>query len=56
MSANTKRWQDKSWRYYPSEDTDVSRTFRRIRQQMKEAAKAPPANVKPIKSKETKRG
>lgn len=54
MTAQTKRWMDKSWRYYPASDTDVSRTFRRVRQQMKEAAKAPPPNVKQLKKKETK--
>ena len=51
MTATTKRWQDKGWTYYPANDTDVSRTFRRIRKQMKEAeaAKKPQPKVTPIK-------
>jgi hypothetical protein len=47
-----KRWKDKTWRYYPAESTDVARTFARIRRQLKEAAKAPPPNVKQLKKKE----
>jgi hypothetical protein len=51
------RLLDKGFRYYPSSDTDVARTFARVRRQMKEAEKAklPAANVKPLK-KEQKRG
>lgn len=53
MSATTKRWQDKGWTYYGSENTDVARTFRRIRKQLKEAeaAKKPASNVKPMPAK-----
>lgn len=44
---------DKGWRYYSAADTDVARTFQRIRKQMKEEA-AKPANVKPIRAVRTK--
>lgn len=44
---------DPTFRYYPAADTDVSRTFKRIRAQMKatEAAKKPASNVKAMPPK-----
>jgi hypothetical protein len=43
------RCLDPEWKFY--RDTDLDRTFRRVRRQMKEAeqAKPIPVNVRPIK-------
>lgn len=45
------RLYEKGWRYYPASDTNVARTFARIRRQQREAAEAAkqPVNVKPIR-------
>lgn len=45
---------DPKFKYTKAADTDIAKTFARIRRQMKEAAKAPPPNVKQLKKKETK--
>lgn len=48
---------DPAFRYYSAADTDVSRTFARVRREMKaaEAAKAKPAgNVKALPPKKEK--
>lgn len=48
---------DPTFRYYPAADTDVARTFARVRREMKaaEAAKTKPAgNVKALPKKEKK--
>ena len=47
---------DKGWKYVPSGETDISRTFRRVKRELAEAAKAKPANVKALPKKEPKRG
>ena len=46
-----KRLLEKTFKYVRASDTDVARTFARIRRQQKEAqaAAAQAANVKPIK-------
>ena len=51
-----KRWKDKSWRYFKADETNIERTFQRIRRQQKEAEaeKKPPANVKTLPKKGTK--
>lgn len=51
-----KRWKTKEWTYYPANDTDISRTFRRIRREQKEAeaAKKPASNVKALTKKGAK--
>ena len=46
---------DPKWRYYPASDTNVARTFARVRRQMKEEAEAAASvNVRPLK-KEAKK-
>jgi hypothetical protein len=46
--ARRARVYEPGWRYVPAGATDVSKTFARVRKQMKEAATQPPANVKTI--------
>lgn len=45
------RLLDPAFKYTPAAQTDISKTFARIRREMKEAAKAQPANVKPLRQK-----
>ena len=45
-----KRLTDPTFRYYSSADTDLKRTFARIRAEMKKAEK--PSHVVPMKRKE----
>lgn len=40
-----------TFKYTSANDTDIRRLFAKVRRELKEAAKAPPANVKPIKAK-----
>lgn len=43
---------DKDWRYVPSNETDISKTFARLKRQQKEAEAArekQPKNIAPIK-------
>lgn len=49
---------DPKFKYVPAAETNLHATFRRIRRELKEAeaAKKPPANVKPLKAKDPKRG
>ena len=44
------RCYDKDWRYTPQSESDIRKTFARIRRQQKEEEAARPANVKPIRS------
>jgi len=37
--SELKRWKDKTWRYVPSNATDISKTFARIRRQQQAAQK-----------------
>lgn len=46
---NMKRITDKSFRYRPSHETDIRKTFERVRREMKQAReKAPAKNVIPL--------
>lgn len=45
---------DPDFKYVHSSETDVAKTFARIRRQLKEQATKAPANVKPLKKKEPK--
>lgn len=47
---------DKSWKYTPSNETDLHALFKRIRRQLKEQAAKPAPNVKPLTSAKTKPG
>jgi hypothetical protein len=54
-----KRLLEKTFRYVKSGETDVSKTFARIRRQMKEAEAAKPVhsvNVAPIKRVAAQKG
>lgn len=37
--ATSKLWQDKKWKYVPASETDLARTFKRIRAEQAKAAK-----------------
>lgn len=51
-----KLWQDKTWKYVPSESTDLHALFKRIRKQIKEAeaAKKPASKVTALPKKGAK--
>jgi hypothetical protein len=44
-----RRLLERTFKYVKASDTDVARTFARIRRQQKETEAAQPANVKPIR-------
>lgn len=48
---------DPAFKYVPASRTNIALTFARIKRELKEAAKAQPANVKALpKKKEQRRG
>lgn len=50
------RLLDPSFKYVKAADTDVAKTFARVRREMKEQAAKPAPNVKPLTSAKTKPG